>query len=88
MLQERVTYKRRLSYAHVVFISIDVLSHTSVQCLIILPSDMIPLSFFLTFIQMTSLWSVGCPDIRNRYADGSWETFNALLDNTPPLNGE
>jgi hypothetical protein len=28
-----------------------------------------------------------CPDIRNQYAGGSWETFNALLDNTPPLNG-
>lgn len=25
-------------------------------------------------------------DIRNQYAGGSWETFNALLDNTPPLN--
>ncbi|KAG0629277.1 hypothetical protein M758_1G090400 [Ceratodon purpureus] len=25
-------------------------------------------------------------DIRNQYADGSWETFNALLDSRPPLN--
>lgn len=26
-------------------------------------------------------------DIRDRYADGSWEVFNMFLQQTPPLNG-
>lgn len=26
-------------------------------------------------------------DIRDRYADGSWEVFNMFLEQTPPLNG-
>lgn len=25
-------------------------------------------------------------DIRDRYADGSWEVFNMFLQQTPPLN--
>lgn len=29
-----------------------------------------------------------CSEVRNRYANGSWEAFNELLDKTPPLNGE
>jgi len=31
---------------------------------------------------------VVCADIKNRFANGSWEEFNEILDSTPPLNGE
>lgn len=37
------------------------------------------------FIELTRVcW----PDIRNQFAERSWDIFNALLDATPPLNGE
>jgi hypothetical protein len=28
-----------------------------------------------------------CADLRNRYAEGSWDMFNRLLEETAPLNG-
>jgi xylulokinase len=51
----------------------------------ILPNPVDPKTYMVMLCYKNG--SLTREDVRNRYADGSWDVFNKHLENTAPLNG-